>query len=195
MVKSWIDPVTADKIKIVGSDFIDVLREHIDDSNIPPELGGTCADFKWQYPWPDHTGISEVQLGYRDAGMDVSQGQEEEEEDDTTDCDDEWKFYRQSLHAASKRKDLGGGRNLFIEGADAVQNVFKESIFNKSVFHLLFCVMCLGICNTYFFAWWSLMWDFSLILLLIIAGSQMALVLIWSYCLLQFFSKLFELTF
>lgn len=195
MVKNWIDPITADKIKIVGSNFIDVLREHIDDSNIPPELGGSCPDFKWQWPWPDSTGISEVQLGYKTAGMDMSVEQNDEEDEDTTDYDDEWKYYRQSLHAASKRKDMGGMGNLLIEGADAVQNVFKESVFNKSVFHLLFCIMCLAICNTYFFAWWSLMWDFSIVLLLVIACSQMALVVIWSYCLLQFFFKLFELTF
>jgi hypothetical protein len=196
MVKTWIDPVTSDKIKIVGSDFIGTLREHMDDSEIPPELGGSCPDFKWQWPWPDSTGISEVQLGYKQAqDGGVSLGDDDDEDDALEDFDNEWEYYRQSLHAVSKRKDRGEVGNLFMETIDVVQNVFKESIFNRSVFHLLFCVMCLCMCNTYFFAVWSLLWDFSVVLLLIIVCSQMVLVLIWSYCLLQFFLKLFELTF
>ena len=197
MVKNWIDPVTADKIKIVGSNFIDVLREHIDDTEIPPELGGSCPDFKWQWPWPDSTGISEVQLGYKKAGPEEVMDEVEEDDSDGSDYDDEWKYYRQSIHAAARRKPIAdaGMLDLVMEMVESVQNMFKESIFNKSVFHLLFCVVCLCICNSYFFAVWSLLWDFSVALLLIIVCSQMTLVVIWSYCLLQFFFKLFELTF
>jgi len=64
MMRPLIDPITADKIKIVGKDYLNVLREHIDDDQIPPELGGSCPDFKWEYPFPDRSGISEAQLGY-----------------------------------------------------------------------------------------------------------------------------------
>ena len=49
MLKPFIDPVTASKINIVGSDYLDTLREHIDDSQIPEDLGGS---FKMIWEWP-----------------------------------------------------------------------------------------------------------------------------------------------
>jgi hypothetical protein len=49
MLKPFIDPVTTDKINILGSDYLDVLREHIDDSQIPETLGGS---FKMLWQWP-----------------------------------------------------------------------------------------------------------------------------------------------
>mmetsp|Transcript_18478 Transcript_18478/g.34515 ORF Transcript_18478/g.34515 Transcript_18478/m.34515 type:complete len:293 (-) Transcript_18478:334-1212(-) len=51
MLKPFIDPVTASKIIIVGSDYMDTLREYIDDSQIPEELGGS---FKMVWRWPYH---------------------------------------------------------------------------------------------------------------------------------------------
>lgn len=50
MVKPWIDPVTANKIHIIGGNYMDTLREHIDDSQIPAEWGGKRENFPWQYP-------------------------------------------------------------------------------------------------------------------------------------------------
>ena len=50
MIKPWVDPVTAEKIHIVGSNYISVLREYIDDKYIPLEYGGSCEDFPWQWP-------------------------------------------------------------------------------------------------------------------------------------------------
>jgi hypothetical protein len=49
MLKPFIDPVTSDKIHIVGGDYLDTLREHIDDSQIPEDLGGS---FKMIWQWP-----------------------------------------------------------------------------------------------------------------------------------------------
>lgn len=49
MLKPFIDPVTSDKIIMLGSDYLDKLREYIDDSQIPVELGGS---FKMIWRWP-----------------------------------------------------------------------------------------------------------------------------------------------
>ena len=62
LIKPWIDPVTSDKIKILGSDYLSHLREYIDDSQIPPELGGSCPDFTWEAPYPAAYGASLEQL-------------------------------------------------------------------------------------------------------------------------------------
>lgn len=51
IIKPWLDPVTAKKITIVGSDYLPTLREYgIDDSQIPAELGGGRTDFSWEFP-------------------------------------------------------------------------------------------------------------------------------------------------
>ena len=56
MIQPFIDPVTADKIKILGSDYLDTLREHIDDSQIPEELGGSFKImWHWPYRFPDES--------------------------------------------------------------------------------------------------------------------------------------------
>ena len=78
VVKIGIDPVTANKMyfhfywifylvicftdsyffcrQIVGSSYISTLRELVADENIPTELGGSCENMTWQWPFPDHTG-------------------------------------------------------------------------------------------------------------------------------------------
>lgn len=50
MLRAFVDPVTAEKIVIVGHDFLPTLRKHIDDSQIPAELGGQRSDFGWTFP-------------------------------------------------------------------------------------------------------------------------------------------------
>lgn len=50
MIKPWLDPVTAAKIVIVGSDYLPTLLEYIDISQIPEEYGGKRTDFGWNYP-------------------------------------------------------------------------------------------------------------------------------------------------
>lgn len=62
MIRPWLDPITANKIQIVGSDFMSVLREHIDDSQIPPLYGGTGQDFTWTWPFPPEYGCHPDQL-------------------------------------------------------------------------------------------------------------------------------------
>ena len=54
MFKSIIDPVTADKMKIIGSDYKETLLQFIDADQIPIEYGGTKETFAWEYPqnWP-----------------------------------------------------------------------------------------------------------------------------------------------
>jgi len=50
LVSPWIDPHTANKIKIVGADFIDVLLQDIAEDQIPTEYGGTRKTFGWTFP-------------------------------------------------------------------------------------------------------------------------------------------------
>lgn len=41
MIRGWLDPVTAAKIHVLGSDFAPALLEHIDPDQLPREYGGT----------------------------------------------------------------------------------------------------------------------------------------------------------
>jgi len=50
MVKPWLDPSTAKKIKIIGSNYLDVLKKDIDVDQIPVEYGGTRPNFPWTVP-------------------------------------------------------------------------------------------------------------------------------------------------
>lgn len=61
LVSPFIDPVTAAKIKIVGSDYLPLLRELIDDDQIPSELGGS-ATVTWHYPYADSSCISQEHI-------------------------------------------------------------------------------------------------------------------------------------
>lgn len=61
LVSPFIDPITAAKIKIVGSDYLPVLRELIDDDQIPKELGGS-ADVTWHYPYVDASCTSQEHI-------------------------------------------------------------------------------------------------------------------------------------
>ena len=47
IIKSFLNEVTVNKFIIVGDNYIDKLREHIDDSQIPIELGGSRENFPW----------------------------------------------------------------------------------------------------------------------------------------------------
>ena len=42
LVKPWLDPVTVNKIQILGSDYKKTLLEQIPPENLPQFLGGTC---------------------------------------------------------------------------------------------------------------------------------------------------------
>lgn len=50
MLRPWIDPITAEKIVILGSDFLPTLLKYIDISQIPSDLGGERANFAWVFP-------------------------------------------------------------------------------------------------------------------------------------------------
>ena len=41
MIKPWLDPVTAGKIKVIGSNYQDTLFEVVHPNQIPKEFGGT----------------------------------------------------------------------------------------------------------------------------------------------------------
>ena len=46
MLKPWLDPNTASKIRVFGwKDYQDELKKYIDEDQIPKEYGGT-ANFK-----------------------------------------------------------------------------------------------------------------------------------------------------
>lgn len=42
VVKGFMDPVTANKINILGSNYKKTLLEHVPAENLPAEFGGTC---------------------------------------------------------------------------------------------------------------------------------------------------------
>ena len=62
LVSPWIDPKTATKIVVLGSDYLDTIREDIDDSEIPVELGGSKENFRWSWPFPKESGASPEQI-------------------------------------------------------------------------------------------------------------------------------------
>ena len=43
VIRGWLDPVTAGKIRVLGADFAPALLEHIDAAQLPREYGGTNA--------------------------------------------------------------------------------------------------------------------------------------------------------
>ncbi|SJX61471.1 probable SEC14-phosphatidylinositol(PI)/phosphatidylcholine(PC) transfer protein [Sporisorium reilianum f. sp. reilianum] len=43
VIKGWLDPVTVEKIKILGHKYQDELLHQIPAENLPKELGGTCS--------------------------------------------------------------------------------------------------------------------------------------------------------
>jgi len=62
IIRPWLDEKTTKKIDMVGEDFLDTLREVIDDTQIPTEYGGSFAEFTWTSPWPESTGCSKEQV-------------------------------------------------------------------------------------------------------------------------------------
>lgn len=50
IVKPWLDPLTLQKIQILGEDFYPTLSKYISEETIPVELGGKKADFSWVQP-------------------------------------------------------------------------------------------------------------------------------------------------
>lgn len=61
LVSFCVDPVTAEKITIVGSDYADTLRELIDEDNIPSDMGGK-AEVNWHAPYAEGSGCSPAEL-------------------------------------------------------------------------------------------------------------------------------------
>ena len=61
LVSFCVDPVTAEKISIVGSDYTAVLQDLIDEDNIPVEMGGK-ANVVWHYPYQEGSGCSPDEL-------------------------------------------------------------------------------------------------------------------------------------
>ena len=42
IIRPWLDPVTRDKFRVLGSNYQSELLEVIDAENLPVEYGGTC---------------------------------------------------------------------------------------------------------------------------------------------------------
>jgi hypothetical protein len=62
LITPFIDAVTASKIRIIGSNYIEELRAIIDDDQIPVEMGGSKAGIVWHWPYSEETGISPTQI-------------------------------------------------------------------------------------------------------------------------------------
>jgi len=62
LISPWMDPLIAQKVIILGADFLPVLRRFINDDNIPDYLGGSCTGLSWHYPYEESEGISPDQL-------------------------------------------------------------------------------------------------------------------------------------
>lgn len=62
MFKALIDKRTSDKFKILGSDYISVLEEHIDRHEIPIEMGGDAIGVAWSGPFTPESGASNEQM-------------------------------------------------------------------------------------------------------------------------------------
>jgi hypothetical protein len=80
LVSYCVDPITAQKISIVGADYQELLKELIDDDNIPSDLGGT-ADVSWHYPYPEGSGCSPAELRAYLALQEEREGKEGNEEE------------------------------------------------------------------------------------------------------------------
>jgi hypothetical protein len=50
IVKLWLDPVTQNKIRICGGNYLDALKAVFPVEHIPVEYGGTKEGFAWTYP-------------------------------------------------------------------------------------------------------------------------------------------------
>lgn len=58
VIKRWLDPVTVDKITILGSSYQPVLLAQIPEENLPAQFGGTCrcpggCELSDAGPWQD----------------------------------------------------------------------------------------------------------------------------------------------
>lgn len=53
VVKPWIDPVTREKMQIIGTDYLPTLLKYIDIDQIPAELGGNYHGVKWSWPYSE----------------------------------------------------------------------------------------------------------------------------------------------
>lgn len=62
LISSFLDPVTAKKVQILGTDFLPTLRQQIDDSQIPRSMGGSCDTIQWNWPYAEESGVSPQQL-------------------------------------------------------------------------------------------------------------------------------------
>ena len=43
IIKPWMDPVSASKVQILGSEYEEALLKQIPKENLPVEFGGTCV--------------------------------------------------------------------------------------------------------------------------------------------------------
>jgi len=73
IIKGFLDERTRAKVRIVGSNFREVLLEHVDAENLPDFLGGTCTCshveggclFSRAGPWNDYVVINR-QIKHKD---------------------------------------------------------------------------------------------------------------------------------
>lgn len=62
LLRPFVDPVTREKIHILGSDYSSQLQIAIAPEQIPVEYGGSHGGFVWQWPYPEESGCSPQQI-------------------------------------------------------------------------------------------------------------------------------------
>lgn len=71
LISPFMDAITKDKIRILGSDFLPTLLECIDISEIPVELGGQMVDTPFTGTFIDRYGCSDEQVAEKVASMTI----------------------------------------------------------------------------------------------------------------------------
>lgn len=134
--KGFFDPNTLDKIKVLGSDYMDELEQHIDPCNLPTFLGGKCKCkggclHVQPGPWEDYPMVArkEATGWVNDYDFPEASPEVEEEEEEET----EW-----APLAVGTAKKLGSvGLICFRRRNNNRQGIFKvipksEGVFEQS---------------------------------------------------------------